>query len=77
MAMSIAEKSGMRGMERKTPEAGPAPSENEPGAIPDGGAELSTIIGQHTHGPDEQGHHHLNLTTLAHHIVHGKHPGAK
>lgn len=72
MNPNLAKKSGMRGMGQEAP---PAAEDVQPGATPDGGAELNTIIGEHTHGPDEQGHHHLNLTTLAHHIVHGKHPG--
>jgi len=27
--------------------------------------DLSAIVGEHVHGPDENGHHHLNLSTLA------------
>lgn len=67
---SPAAKSGMRGM-------GPAPvaDPSAPGEAAAPGGDIGSIISQHVHGPDEQGHHHLNLTTLAHHISGGKHPG--
>lgn len=64
---NLARKSGMRGSE---PEAKPAAPDLQPGADPggDGAADLAQHIGKHVHGPDEHGHHHLNLTTLAEHI---------
>ena len=61
--MDPAMKSGMRGSmtEPKTP------YEETPGEESDQEETHSPaeIIADHVHGPDENGHHHLNLTTLA------------
>lgn len=70
---NYARKSGMRGSERS--EAGASQPDLAPGGDPGGTPDVTGIIGQHVHGPDENGHHHLNLTTLAAHIHGGKHPG--
>lgn len=60
---NLARKSGMRGHEPPAQEAAPDP---EPaGATPE---PEDTGIGQFVHGPDEQGHHHLNITKLHEHL---------
>lgn len=67
--------SGMRGAEKPREEADgfAKGGEHEQSSGDDGG--FADIVAQHVHGPDENGHHHLNLTTLSEHLKSGKHPG--
>lgn len=73
--MGIAEKTGMRGMERH--QAGPAPEDKAPGGHPggtEGGAgEQDPPISHFVH-QDEAGDHHVNLSKLHAHVV-GKSKG--
>jgi hypothetical protein len=65
---SALHKSGMRGNE--------PPAEPDPSAAPEpGGEDIGSVVAQHVHGPDENGHHHLNLSTLAEHL--SKHGGKR
>lgn len=67
---SLAHSSGMRGSEK--PDLRQADEEAEEGERELGtesseqqdGEELGTTVAEHIHGPDENGHSHLNLTTL-------------
>lgn len=67
---NAAAKSGMRGMH--SPMASGGAEEPPVGGVPEAAPELD--LNQHVH-TDEKGHKHLNLTTLAHHLATGTHPG--
>lgn len=60
-----AQSSGMRG---SAPMQEPDTYDASPGeeSADDSQHDPREIIADHVHGPDENGHHHLNLTTLAH-----------
>lgn len=66
--------SGMRGYQRPTmsPAEGDRIHDEENAGENESSEEqdnLAKIMAQHIHGPDDEGHHHLNLTTFAEHIV--------
>lgn len=64
---SPAHSSGMRGSEKPTMAAEEAEgmagrADNEEGESTE---DQDFDVNEHVHGPDENGHHHLNLSTLA------------
>jgi hypothetical protein len=67
---SPAIKSGMRGsgsiQEPDTYEESPGEESDQEA---EGQHDIKEVIADHIHGPDENGHHHLNLTTLAQHMT--------
>ena len=67
--------SGMRGPE-KPAAADEGDMGNQPPVDGGGSEEYADSVKKHVHGPDENGHHHLNLTTLAEEL-HTKHGGGK
>lgn len=66
--------SGMRGPEKPAVDDGTMG--NQPPVDADGSEEYASSVAKHVHGPDANGHHHLNLTTLAEEL-HSKHSGGK
>lgn len=58
-------KSGMRGAEEVSPAFKESPGEEQDQETE---RSMEEIVADHIHGPDEAGHHHLNLTTLAEEI---------
>lgn len=79
---SAAHSSGMRGSEK--PNLRQADDEASDGEHELGtesseqqdGTELGTTVAEHIHGPDENGHHHLNLSSLAEALTAKKKGGA-
>jgi hypothetical protein len=72
---SPAHSSGMRGREAMPPalaEEEAAEGEHRPGESLEEQS-MGNLVAQHVHGPDENGHHHLNLSTFAaaHQAKHG------
>lgn len=67
--------SGMRGPEKPRQEADAFGKHDEKEQSTGDDSGLAGIVAQHVHGPDENGHHHLNLTTFSEHLKSGKHPG--
>lgn len=63
---SAAHSSGMRGNEKA---AEGEENLSEGSSEQQDGEELGTTVAEHIHGPDENGHHHLNLTTLGEHFA--------
>ena len=76
--MNLAQKSGMRGMER--PEAGASQPDKAPGGNPagheGGSGEQDAPVSHFIHQDPESGHHMLNVTKLHEHLM-GKSKGAK